>query len=167
MTMKLTRVKLFSGASLLAGALLLLGVGFIGSAQEGHPRGGFGGGMRGERGRGGPRGGHIPFLRDINLTDAQKTQIKQLTESFEERTKQLHERLRALHEGEFGALTEGTFNEAAVRAAAQERAAVQVELEVARARLMSQVFAVLTPEQKAQVAERHKKMEQRRQQERP
>ena len=53
-------------------------------------------------------------------------------------------------------------DEAAVRAAAQARANVQVELEVARARMMSQIFAVLTAEQKAQLAAKRQQFEQRR-----
>jgi protein CpxP len=157
-------MKLASGAVALVFALLL-GLGVVGLAQEGHRRGGpDGGGPRGgERGGpGGPRGGHIPFLRDLNLTDAQKAQIKQITTSFEESTKPLRQRMDASHEGEFAALT-GEFNESAVRTAAQERANVQVELEVARARMASQIYALLTPEQKAQVAQRRQEFEQRRQ----
>lgn len=163
--MKLTKVRMVSGALVLAGMLVLLGAGFAGFAQQGPPPGGFGGGGPrggGERGRG-PRGGGIPFLRDLNLTDAQKAQVKQITDSFEASTKQLRERLDALHESERSATFDGTFNEAAVRAAAQERANVMVELDVARARMASQVFAVLTAEQKAQVAARRQEMEQRRQ----
>jgi Spy/CpxP family protein refolding chaperone len=38
---------------------------------------------------------------------------------------------------------------------------VEVELEVAHARTMSQVLAILTPEQKAQLAERRKQFEQK------
>ncbi len=153
--MRLTKVRIVASAIVLAGMLVLVGVGFAGFAQQGPPPGGFGGG--------GPRGGGIPFLRDLNLTDAQKAQIKQITDSFEASTKQLRERLDALHESERGAAFDGTFNEAAVRAAAQERANVMVELDVARARMASQVFAVLTAEQKAQVAARRQEMEQRRQ----
>ena len=161
--MRLTKLRVVSGALALAGILLLTGVGFAGFAQEGPSGRGFGGPPRGERGRGPRGGGGLPFLRDLNLTDAQKAQVKQIVDSFEANTKQLRERLDALHENESGAFTDGAFNEAAVRAAAQERANVEVELEVARARMASQVFALLTPEQKAQVAQRRQEMEQRRQ----
>lgn len=41
---------------------------------------------------------------------------------------------------------------------------MHVELEVARARMMSQVYALLTAEQKAQIAERRQQFEQKRQQ---
>lgn len=160
--MRLSKLKAFYGALALAGALLLTGIGYAGFAQGGPP-GGFGGrGPRGERGGRGPRGGHVPFLRDLNLTDAQKAQIKQITDNAEASTKELRQRMDALHESEMNGLTDGTFNEAAVRAAAQERANVQVELEVARARMTSQIFAVLTPEQKTQVAAKRQEFEQRR-----
>src|SRR5262249_35116256 len=98
-----------------------------------------------------------PFGRDLNLTDDQKTQIKKIMESFEASTKALHEQMRALHENEPDPLS-GTFDEAAVRAAAEARAKIQIELEVAHARIMSQIAAVLTPEQKAHLAEKHEQM---------
>jgi len=162
--MRITRLRIASGAFVLAAALSLLSVGVVGFAQGGPHRGpgGDGGGTRGgERGRG-PRGGRIPFLRDLNLTDAQKAQVKQITDSFEESTKQLRERLYAQRGGEMAALG-GEFNETAVRAAAQERANLHVELEVAHARMASQIYGVLTPEQKTQVAQRRQEFEQRRQ----
>ena len=160
--MRLTKMRIFSGALVLAAALLLLGV--AGFAQQGPRRGWDGGGPHGERG--GPRGhrGFVPFLRDLNLSDTQKAQIKQLTDSFEASTKPLWERLGALHENEMDGLKDGAFDETAVRAAAQEKANVHVELEVARARMVSQIYALLTPEQKAQVAERRQEFEQKRQQ---
>jgi Spy/CpxP family protein refolding chaperone len=161
--MRLTKFKAVYGALALAGALLL-GLGFASFAQDGPQRGFGGGGPRGERGRGpgGPRGGHIPFLRDLNLTDAQKAQIKQITDNAEASTKELRQRMDALHESEMNGPTDGAFNETAVRAAAQERANVQVELEVSRARTMSQIFAVLTPEQKTQIAAKRQEFEQKR-----
>jgi protein CpxP len=57
----------------------------------------------------------------------------------------------------------GTFNEAAVRAAAQARANGHVEMEVARARMMSEIYNVLTPEQKTQLSTERQQREQRRQ----
>jgi Spy/CpxP family protein refolding chaperone len=142
----------------VAGALLLIvaAVAFShGHRHQGPPRGD---GFRGERG---PRDGLGP-LRDLDLTADQKTQIKKITDSFEESTKALRDQLRTLHESEPDPLSGGTFDETAVRAAAQARANVQVELEVAHARLMSQVFAVLTAEQKAQLAAKRQEFEQRR-----
>ena len=65
--------------------------------------------------------------------------------------------------GSRGRRAVAAFDEAAVRKAAQARAGIEVELEVAHARAMSQIFSVLTAEQKAKLAEIHQQMEQRRQ----
>ena len=139
-------------------AALLLAMAVVAFSQEGRPPGG---GFRGGPG-GPPRDGLGPIARDLNLTDDQKAQIKKITTSFEESTKALREQLRSLHEGQADPLKDGTFDEAAVRASAQARANVQVELEVAHAKMMSQIFAVLTSEQKAQLAAKRQQLEQRR-----
>lgn len=156
---KLARTKLIGGALVLAGALALAGVGL---ARQDGPRGGFGGPPPGG-GHGRGRGGDVlgPFGRDLNLTDAQKAQIKQLTDAFEASTKTLHEQMFKAGGTPFDGL-DGTFDEAAVRTAAQARASVQVELDVSRAKLQSQVYALLTAEQKAKVAELRQQFSQER-----
>jgi protein CpxP len=150
----------FIGGALGFAAAFMMSVAVFAQHGPGGP-----GGHRGP-GPGGPGGsllGH--FARVLDLTDAQKAQIKQLEDGFRESTKGLHEQLgKAGPGGPFEALNGGTFDEAAVRAAAQARAAVHVELEVAHARFFSQVYAVLTAEQKAKLAELHKQMEERHQQ---
>lgn len=109
---------------------------------------------------GGPGGDPLfgPMGRELNLTDAQQAQIKQLEDSFRDSTKALSEKMHTLMQAQHEAFMAGNFDEASVRANAQERAAVQVELDVAHAKLMSQIFALLTPEQKAKLAEMHKRM---------
>lgn len=166
--------KKMSAVVAITGALLLM-LAVVGLSQQGGPRpdggpgrGGFRGGPGGHGGPGGPGGpggrdGLGPLARDLNLTDEQKAQIKKITDSFEESTKALREQMRSLHESERDAPKDGAFDEAAVRAAAQARAGVQVELEVAHARMMSQVFNVLTAEQKAQLAAKRQEFEQKRQ----
>lgn len=152
---------------MLGGALVVVALsltGLVGFAQQGPGAGGPPPGMGGPHGRGGPGGpgGELfgPMGRELNLTDAQKAQVKQLEDSFRDSTKSLSEKMRSLHEAEMSSLMSGAFDEAAVRAAAQERAAVQVELDVAHAKLMSQIMGVLTPEQKAKLAQMHKQMGQ-------
>jgi Spy/CpxP family protein refolding chaperone len=151
-------LKKTSGFIVIAASLLLATV--VGFSQQGRPAGPPPGG--GFRGGPGPRDGLGPLARDLNLSDEQKTQIKKITDSFEESTKALRDQLHTLHESEPDPLGGGAFDEAAVRAAAQARANVQVELEVAHARMMSQVFALLTTEQKAQLAAKRQEFEQRR-----
>ncbi|HMF57702.1 MAG TPA: Spy/CpxP family protein refolding chaperone [Pyrinomonadaceae bacterium] len=151
-------------AAAIAGALLLaMAIVAFSQGHQGPPPGGGPGGFHGGPG-GGPHDmlGHLS--RELNLTDDQKAQVKKLVDSFEESTKALHEQLRALHESEPDPMSGAAFDEAAVRKAAQERAQIQVEMEVAHARLASQIYSVLTAEQKAKLAEMHQQMEQRRQQ---
>jgi protein CpxP len=112
------------------------------------PREGFG---RGPGGPGGPRGGGFPMFRDLNLSDEQKAQIKKIMESEAANTKDLHDKLKALHESEPAPFTTA-FDEASVRATAEARAKIEVELDVAHARTMSQIASILTTEQKQQLA---------------
>jgi Spy/CpxP family protein refolding chaperone len=67
--------------------------------------------------------------------------------------------MRALAEGQ-GDFLSGQFNEAAVRSAAEARAKIQVEMEVSHARMMSQMLAVLTDAQRAQLAAHREQMRQ-------
>jgi protein CpxP len=139
----------------IAGALLLTATAVVFShghmRYQGPPRGGFRGGP-------GPRDGLGPIARDLNLTDDQKAQIKKITDSFEESNKALHDQMRTLHINEPDPVS-GTFDEAAVRTAAEARAKIQVELEVSHAKMMSQIAGVLTAEQKAQLAAKRQQFE--------
>jgi Spy/CpxP family protein refolding chaperone len=101
----------------------------------------------------GPRGGGLPFLRDLNLTDDQKAEIKKIMESEFASTKDLHDQLKTLHESEPAPFST-TFDEASVRAAAEARAKIEVELQVAHARTMSQIANILTADQRAQLEAR-------------
>lgn len=153
--------KKFSVAGAIAGALLLTTAVVVFSQNPpqrpdgppGPPRGPFGHGPHGPRGPAGPGG--LGPLAGLNLTDAQKEQIKQIHEGFAEQTKMLRAQLRALHESQSDPMS-GNFDEATVRSAAEARAKIQVEMEVAHARMMSQVANLLTAEQRAEMAERHK-----------
>lgn len=175
--MKLTGSKKIMGGLALAGAFALTGV--VGLAQQQSNQGPGGGerGMREWRHKGGTEGhgqegrGHEGgfagrFAEKLNLTDAQKEQMKQIAARHRESTKALREQMRQARGGDEGFLNGGTFNESAVRSAAQARANAQVEMEVARARMMSEMYAVLTPEQKAQLATERQQREQKRQERR-
>lgn len=153
--------KKMSGVVAIVGALMLtMAVVVFSQGPQDRPQGPPPGGFRG--GPGGPPDGLGPLARDLNLTDAQKAQIKKIQDSTAESTKALREQLRTLHESEPDLLNGAAFDEAAVRAAAEAKAKVLVELEVAHARAMSQIFALLTTEQKTQLAAKRAEFEQRR-----
>ena len=163
----MTRKRMIGGALAFAAALSMS---VAALAQHGGPGGHRGPGMRGGPGGPGMHGDLLEhFSRELNLTDAQKAQVKQLADAFHESNKGLHEQLMksGAGGGPFEGLKDGAFDEAAVRAAAQARANLHVEVEVAHARLMSQIYALLTPEQKAKVAELRQRHEQRRGQQPP
>lgn len=131
--MNITR-KIFGGLALSGAMLAATAVGFSqqpqtgGDQTSGKPQMGrhFGrrGGARGETGFG--------HFASLNLTDAQKAQLQQIAAKYRESAKSLHRQMRAA-DGNFKQNDPGTFDENAVRSAAQTRANALVELEVARA----------------------------------
>ena len=124
---------------------------------DGERRGGRGFGDHGRKGFGGARG-----FAALNLT--QKTQIEAIRTRFRESTQSLREQLRAAHEAERSATANNSFNESAIRAAAQASNNARVELAVAEARMRYETFNVLTNEQKAQIEQFKQQREQRREQ---
>ena len=165
--MSLTRTRKILGGLALTAALSLTAVsGFAqdgGQGQGGERVGRHKGHKGGGRGMHGGFGGR--FFERLNLSDAQQEQIRQIVECNRQSTQALRERGRGTR-GEGPAGFDGTFNEAAVRAAAQQRANARVEMEVAHARMMSEIYNVLTPEQKAQLAAERQQRQQRRQERR-
>ncbi|HYW71387.1 MAG TPA: Spy/CpxP family protein refolding chaperone [Pyrinomonadaceae bacterium] len=178
------------GLSAVSAALLLIAAVVVWSQQPRAPRppgqggfpppGGFQGGppdgLQGPPGPGRPGPGRPggfgapgiprqgfgpfgPFGRELNLTDDQRAQIQKIAQSFQQGDQALREQMRTLVEGQGDPLS-GEFNEAAVRAAADARAKIQVEMEVSHARMMSQMFGVLTAEQRAQLAAHRNEMRQ-------
>ena len=142
------------GGFALAIALGLMTVAGVAQQQSGD-------GDSGKRGRHGRNGGGFGrFASELNLSDAQRTQIEEIAARFKQSTAALREQQRAARGTEADA--SGTFNETQVRQAAQARAAAQVEFEVASARMKSEMMAVLTPEQRAQYAALRQQKEQRR-----
>lgn len=146
----------------LAASLVVAGVGF---AQQTSNQGQGDKDHAGRRWqRDGEQGEHDmggPFAK-LNLTDAQKQQMQQIEERYRQTFKSQRQHDRGEHRG-FDPLAGGTFDEAAVRAAAQARANAEVEREVAHAHMMWEMYNVLTPEQKAQLAAERQQREQRRQ----
>jgi protein CpxP len=163
----------FAGGLVLAAGFALTGaVGVSAQQEQGQQGGGQG---RAERpwghkeGRGGGRrGGFGPFGRfgaELNLSDAQREQLRQIAERYRANF-EAQRGPRGQERQAFDPLAGGAFDEAAVRAAAQARANAQVEREVAHARMVHEMYNVLTSEQKAQLQAARQQREQRRQERR-
>jgi len=158
-------MKFRGSKNIIMGAALAVMValaGIIGFAQQqgtpdGQERHGRG---EGRKGFGGPGGG---FFESLNLTDAQKEQMRQIAERYHQNFKARRgQGVRGERRG-YDPLSGAPFDEAAVRAAAQARANEMVEMEVARAHMMYEMYNVLTADQKAQLATERQQREQKRQ----
>ena len=94
--------------------------------------------------------GILPMLgRDLELTDAQRDQIKAIADSHKDDWKALADRARTAHMALNEAVTADTIDEALIRQKSSEVAAVDADMAVARARAHAEVFQILTAEQKA------------------
>ncbi len=115
---------------------------------------GPGHGFHGRRGFDGP-GRHHPgdplrhLLSRLDLSAEQRDAVREIVEAEREAGEPLREDLARAREGLFEASGPESFDEGAVRAAAERVAALEVEVAVARARTFSRVWTVLTPDQQA------------------
>ena len=85
----------------------------------------------------------------LDLTDEQRTQVKEIVDAEWAAAKPLVRQLREKHRELREATKGAAFDEAAVRKLAADQAGIFTELIVAKARAKSKIFAVLTPEQQA------------------
>ena len=137
-------------------------------------------GPRGQMRRGGPRGPMGPggpggplmgeFLREaraLNLTDAQKNQLRSIGQARQAEAQATGQRVQAARQALNAAITSTTLNEGAVRQAAADLATVEADAAVLRSRVYHEALAVLTGEQQAQLtqmrAQRQARMQQRAQ----
>ena len=158
MTTSMTRIGTAVGAALLTVGLGAAALSIAGDQQNQTPttdgrRGGpgFGGPGRGRGMPGGPLGG-LP-LRELNLTESQREQVRAIVEPREAETRAIGERAMAARQALHAATTSASFDEGLVRARAAELASVEADLAVSRARIYADVFQILTPEQQAKAKE--------------
>lgn len=118
------------------------------------------------RGKGwaGERGGrmHGMMFGGLNLTDDQKAKMKQIGQSFRERTQSLREQLRAKRQELRQANESGTFNEALATQKLQESAGIQAKLMGEQFRMRQEMLSVLTPEQKTQLEQKRAEFKAKR-----
>lgn len=140
--------------SILIGSMLLIPLALSASVQ---PEG-----RRGFRGDRGGRGGPGAILRELDLSETQREQLRSLREQGSHETmERLMQRRQALNEAVENGADEGT-----IRQLAFETGEAEGDAAVERARMHQQMLEILTPEQREEYAalrqERKKEMEERR-----
>jgi len=136
-------------ASLLMAGLLAGGAAFAqGPGDAGRP-----GGPGGRAGRGGPGGpGELGLpLAQLNLTDSQRQQVRELTRQRQQSGEQIQQRLRTAMDARRAAVDAIPVNEGAIRATTADLVAAETEAAILQAHLRADVLALLTPEQQEQV----------------
>ncbi|HMS38981.1 MAG TPA: Spy/CpxP family protein refolding chaperone [Pyrinomonadaceae bacterium] len=119
----------------------------------------------GEFGRGhGGRGGEFLFGRiakELNLSDEQKTQIKQIMDAEKEKIKPIFESLKENRQKMQALTADRNFDEAKVKQLADEQGSLTSLLIVEKERTKSQIFQVLTVEQREKAKAMKEKFEER------
>ena len=101
-------------------------------------------------GRAGARGFEAGFVfGQLDLSDAQKQQIRDITQRHRADSEALQMRFGTALEAQQAAITTVPVNEALVRSTSQDLAVVEADMAVDRARLHADIFAILTVEQQA------------------
>jgi periplasmic protein CpxP/Spy len=106
------------------------------------------------------------FSRELDLTDAQRTQMKAVLQkehaAMKPQMQQLHLMQQQLKQYE-----EGTYDEAKVQALVAQQAQTLVQLKVQETRIHNELFQLLTPDQQAKMqqfeANREARVQQRMQ----
>ena len=121
-------------------------------------------GGRGPWGPGGRMGGPMAGgpLREVmrDLSDQQREQVKAIQERHADRMKPLFERSHSAREALNAAVLSG--NAGNLQALSIEVGNAETELSFAQAQVQSEIYGVLTAEQKQKIVERRKEMEARR-----
>jgi periplasmic protein CpxP/Spy len=138
---------------IVAAILMAVAAGLATSALAQHPGMGFGR----------HKGWMLKHMaKQLNLTEAQQTQIKGLMADEKTKIKPIKQQLRQNEEAQ-NANINGTFDEAQARAFAGKQAQLMTDLIVEKQRLKSQIFAVLTPEQRQKAQQLMQERQQSRQ----
>ena len=129
--------------------------GLLTAMPEGGHRG-YGYGMAGGAGCGYGenewRGGGRQYRHEmraelLGLTEEQQEQIEEIRTAEITASRDLREKMFEYREQVRELTDKGTFDENAIRAIAEEKAKIQVEMAVSRAKMRSMIHAIMTPEQ--------------------
>jgi len=102
------------------------------------------------------------MTKQLNLTEAQQAQIKSIMAEERTKTKPLMQQLRQNEQAQ-NASVNGSFDEAQARAFASKQTQIMSDLIVEKQRTKSQIYSVLTPDQRQKALQLMQQHEQRRQ----
>ena len=111
------------------------------------PRGGPGGRGRGEFG---PGGLGIP-VRQLNLTEAQQTQMQQIREQHRDEIESARTKLAAARQSQRAAIESVPADEAKITSLTQDMTQAEVDVAIQTARLNTAIWGVLTAAQREQL----------------
>ena len=120
------------------------------------------GGRRGHKGHFGRHGGGGRMFSKLDLTDAQKEQIKAIHEKNRESMRPLMEQIRAKRQEIRQANAGGTVDEALVSQKLAEIAPLEAKMMAERARIHQETLSVLTPEQRTKLEQMREQFKSRR-----
>ncbi len=127
---------------LIAGIGVLIVAATIFALAQGHPG-------SGERMHGGMPQDMVEHIsRELNLTDAQKEQVKAILDSQRAAADERQAKLEDIHKQIDAATANGQFDEAQVRTLANQQAQLMADEMVEHLRMHSKLYGLLTAEQK-------------------
>ena len=135
-----------------------------GERRGGHDKNGKGWGREGRGGHFGRGGQGLrgEMFRGIELTEDQKTRMKQISDSFRQRTQSLHQELRTKRQELRQASEGGTFNETLATQKLTETAGLQAKLMGEQFKMRQEMQSVLTAEQKTQLEQKRAEFKAKR-----
>jgi Spy/CpxP family protein refolding chaperone len=144
---------------LAVAAVLIVGGVFVIAQRKAQTGTWDGPGMHFAMRHGGGGRGMMMGLRQLDLTSDQQAKVKEILDANKGTVQPLREQLKANHE-KLAALG-GNFDEGQVTAIAREQGDLMSQMIVARQKVKSQIFAILTDEQKAKATQLQQQMKQR------
>jgi periplasmic protein CpxP/Spy len=165
--MKATKLTLLVASMLLAATTTLYAGCTEGESCTGKGEKGKGRQQCGERGRGGmERGkrcgaGRMMMMKDLNLTEDQKEQMKAIREKSKEQMKEVHKALGDAHKALREAAASEDIDEAKISELSKSLADNMAEAAILKASIHKEMQALLTDEQKAKCEEKRAEMKKR------
>ena len=147
-------MRSMSSKVVMAGAALALVAGLAAGA---HAQGDG----QGKRGRFGGPGRGFPGFAALDLSEAQRGQVRDVMQRHRGEMQEAGKRLHEAHSAQRAAVETVPVNEGLVRSTSQALAEAQTDMALLQARVHSEVWTLLTPEQQQKAKELKAKRETR------